>query len=176
MKALNMVKGEGRVKEFLDQMGNKVELSFSPHSFKQNPKHVLVVCQYGDAWFLTNHKVRGLEFPGGKVEAGESLIKAAQREVFEETGAVVEELVQIGEYRVTDEKESFVKAVFWGIIKTIHKTNNYYETNGPVVVTGDILRLRFGDEYSFIMQDEVIQECIKHIHNLKNKKNSDKFK
>lgn len=152
------------MKEFLDQMGNKVELSFSSHSFEQIPKHVLVICQHQDAWFLTNHKVRGLEFPGGKVEAGESLIEAAQREVFEETGAIVEELLQIAEYRVTNEKDSFVKAVFWGKIKTIHKTNNYYETNGPVVVKGDILQLRFGNEYSFIMKDEVIQECIKHIN------------
>jgi 8-oxo-dGTP diphosphatase len=164
------------VKEFLDQMGNKVELSFTSHSFKQKTKHVLVICQHEDAWLLTRHKVRGLEFPGGKVEADESLIEAAKREVFEETGAIAEEVLQIGEYRVTDGKDSFVKAVFWGKIKTIHKTNNYYETNGPVVINGDILQLRFGDEYSFIMKDEVIQECIKLINNLKSEKNSDKSK
>ena len=104
------------------------------------------------------------------MEEGESPQEPACREVYEETGAILEELVQIGEYRVTNEKNSFVKAVFWGKIKTIDNTNNYYETNGPVVVKGDILRLRFGEEYSFIMKDEVIQECIKHIDKLQNEK------
>ena len=162
------------MKEFLDAYGNKVELSFKENAFYQEANHVLVILQYLDAWYLTNHKVRGLEFPGGKVEAGESIIDAAYREVYEETGALIGELLQIGEYRVTDKKGSFVKAVFWGKIKAIDKTNNYYETNGPVEVKGDLLRLRFGPEFSFIMKDNVIQECINHIYKLQNKQNSDK--
>jgi 8-oxo-dGTP diphosphatase len=163
-------KGRAGMKEFLDEFGNKVELSLSPNAFQQKAKHVLVICQYKDAWYLTNHKVRGLEFPGGKVEQGESLTEAAHREVYEETGAIMGDLFQLGEYRVTDDKNLFVKAVFWGKIKTIDKTNNYYETNGPVAVKGDILRLRFGEEYSFIMKDEVIQECINHIYKIQNEK------
>ncbi|MEH7181345.1 RNA deprotection pyrophosphohydrolase [Neobacillus vireti] len=161
--------------EFLDAFGNKVELSLAANTFQQKAKHVLVICQYKDHWYLTNHKVRGLEFPGGKVETDESLSDAAHREVYEETGGIIDELLQIAEYRVTDEKDSFVKAVFWGKIKTVDKTNNYHETNGPVAVKGDILQLRFGQEYSFIMKDEVIQECFKQINKLQNEKNSDKF-
>jgi 8-oxo-dGTP diphosphatase len=154
------------MKEFYDNLGNKVELSFSTNAFEKNAKHVLVISQYKGAWYLTHHKVRGLEFPGGKVEEGESLEEAARREVYEETGAKVDELSQIAEYKVTEGKDSFVKAVFWGKIKSISKTNNYYETNGPIVVEGDILQLRFGDEYSFIMKDEVISACIKYINKL----------
>jgi 8-oxo-dGTP diphosphatase len=152
-----------KMKVFYDKFGNKVELSFAANAFEKNAKHVLVISQYKGAWYLTNHKVRGLEFPGGKVEEGESLIEAARREVYEETGATVDELSQIAEYKVTEGKDSFVKAVFWGKIKSISKTNNYYETNGPVVVEGDILQVRFGDEYSFIMKDEVIFACINYL-------------
>ena len=98
------------------------------------------------------------------------LTEAAHREVYEETGAIIDELLQLGEYRVTDDKNLFVKAVFWGKIKTIDNTNNYYETNGPVVVKGDILQVRFGKDYSFIMKDEVILECVKQINKLQNDK------
>lgn len=158
------------MKVFLDQLGNKVELSFSSKAFPQEAQHVFVICKYLDDWLLTKHRIRGLEFPGGKVEPGESLKEAACREVHEETGAALEELSQIAEYRVTDEKNTFVKAVFWGKIKSVHKKNYYYETNGPVFIKGNLLHLRFGDEYSFIMKDDVVAECMKHIYKLQNEK------
>ena len=43
-----------------------------------------------------------------------------------------------------------------------------WRTDGPVVVNGDILKLRFSPEYSFIMKDQVIEECIKRLALLKN--------
>ncbi|WHX99686.1 RNA deprotection pyrophosphohydrolase [Neobacillus sp. DY30] len=152
------------MKSFLDRLGNKVELSFSSNAFEQKAKHVFVICKYLDDWLLTKHSVRGLEFPGGKVESGESLKEAAIREVYEETGATIEGLAQIAEYRVSDQKNTFVKAVFWGKIKSIDKKNSYFETNGPVLVKGNLLDMRFGEEYSFIMKDEVVAECLAFIY------------
>lgn len=163
------------MKQFLDVNGYRVELSFSKNKFHQEATHVLVICEYQGAWLLTNHKVRGLEFPGGKVEEGESLEEAAHREVYEETGATLFKLERIADYRVTDEKRSFVKTVFWGKIKTVSRTSNYYETNGPVIVQGDILQLRNSKEYSFIMKDQVIEECMKYIQKIQSEKNSSKF-
>lgn len=155
------------MEKFFDKAGNEIELSFSKNSFQQGARHVLVIVNTGEEWLLTNHKVRGLEFPGGKAEEGETVEKAAEREVYEETGALLERLVWIGEYRVNDGVTPFVKAVFWGRAKTIKKKNDYLETNGPVIVNGDILKLRQGEEYSFIMKDRVIEECIKQIEKIK---------
>jgi 8-oxo-dGTP diphosphatase len=151
------------MKTFLDMNGNKVELTFSDHSFNEQARHVLVICQYGEKWLLTQHKSRGLEFPGGKMEAGESLEDTAFREVYEETGATLNKLIKIGAYRVTDSKGPFVKAVYWGKVKSLNQKSDYLETNGPTLVDGDILKLRFGPEYSFIMKDQVIEECLNRV-------------
>jgi 8-oxo-dGTP diphosphatase len=155
------------VKEFFNQNGSQVVLTFLQGYFGEEAKHVFVICQYEDKWLLTNHKVRGLEFPGGKCEVGETLEQAARREVYEETGAVLGALNWIGEYKVTDQEGSFVKAVFWGQVKRLEKTNTYFETNGPVVMGGDLLKNRFDKEYSFIMKDQVIEECMNHIRTKK---------
>lgn len=149
--------------EFTDENGNKVMLSFSEETFENLAKHVLVICQYGDGWLLTKHKHRGLEFPGGKVEQGETLEEAARREVFEETGAILGELQNIGKYKVEDLTGSFVKAIFWGQVEKVEQSGIYFETNGPAIVRGDLGRLRFGEEYSFIMKDRVVEECLKVI-------------
>ncbi|WP_052352879.1 RNA deprotection pyrophosphohydrolase [Neobacillus dielmonensis] len=155
--------------KFFDYYGHPVELLFESSVFKEKVNHVLVICQYDENWLLTNHKIRGLEFPGGKREEGETLEEAAKREAYEETGAIFDQLIFLAEYKVTDDHGSFVKAVYWGKVKRTEKTPSYFETNGPVLVKGDLLKLRFGDEYSFIMKDSVIEACLKKIDELQKK-------
>ena len=80
---------------FLDYYQNEVKLSFLDHPFSASPKHVWVICSYQNKWLLTKHKERGYEFPGGKVEPGETPEEAAIREVKEETGGLVDNLCNI---------------------------------------------------------------------------------
>ena len=52
---------------FQDINGNHVQISFQRDFFSETSEHVLVICSfYGNLVILTKHKVRGLEFPGGK--------------------------------------------------------------------------------------------------------------
>ena len=101
--------GNGFMEYFSDEKGNKVRLSFLKNAFSTAPKHVIVICKYGNQWVLTKHKKRGLEFPGGKVEEGETPEVAARREVFEETGGVVDLLTYVAQYEVTGAGGQFVK-------------------------------------------------------------------
>lgn len=152
---------------FKDQNGATVRLAFARNQFAKEPQHVLTICRYEDAWLLTKHKLRGLEFPGGKVEAGEVLEDAARREVYEETGASLKELHFIGEYEVDNGSDSFVKTLFLGEVEGIEKNEHYYETAGPVFIKNDLLAQRFGEEYSFIMKDKVIELALLYIEKQK---------
>lgn len=150
-----------------------VQLAFNKDAFSKRAEHVLVICRYEDKWLLTKHKKRGLEFPGGKVETGESVENAARREALEETGAVLGELSYIGEYEVSEAGTSFVKAIIYGEVERLEEREHYYETDGPRFVAGDILDARHGSEYSFIMQDRVVEETLRYLE--KEKSEGDKL-
>jgi 8-oxo-dGTP diphosphatase len=60
----------------------------------------LVFAFEAGALLLANIPGRGWTIPGGRIEAGETPFEAASREVFEETGACLEDLELMGWYRL----------------------------------------------------------------------------
>lgn len=143
--------------EYKDLKGNKCRLSFKPETFPIASKHVLVIAKYNGKWLLTKHKERGLEFPGGKVENGESLLEAAKREVYEETGGTVEGLQWFAEYVVQSEPP-FCKTVYTAKVLAIKKIE-LMETEGAVLVN----ELKPDSTYSFLMKDDGMKEIMERV-------------
>lgn len=68
----------------------------------------VIAARYENSWVFCKHKCRTTwEVPGGHRERGETIIDAAKRELFEETGAIVFNLVPVCVYSVKRENESF---------------------------------------------------------------------
>src|SRR5699024_4195846 len=113
------------------------------------------------------HRTRGLEFPGGKVESGESAEDAAKREVWEETGGIVQELTYLAQYYVDGKPDYIIKNVYFAKIESLQYREDYLETLGPVLlkeIPGDIKQNR---QYSFMMKDDVLVHCLARLSKYK---------
>jgi A/G-specific adenine glycosylase len=73
----------------------------SPRAARPRVRAAVVALERDGRWLVQRRKSSGLlgglwEFPGGKVEAGESAVDAARREVHEEAGIEVDGLERVG--------------------------------------------------------------------------------
>lgn len=149
---------------FKDFYSNEVKLSFEDHPFSSDPKHVWVICKFKNQWLLTKHKERGYEFPGGKVEIGETADEAAVREVMEETGAVLKKIDYLAQYYVVGKSGSVIKNVYLAEVDKLTDQPTYYETEGPVLFNELPDNLAENINFSFMMKDEVLFHCLNKIN------------
>ncbi len=146
--------------EFSDVNGGRVELTLGDNHLGMEARHVLVILKYNGKWLLTRHLIRGVEFPGGKAEEGESIEEAAIRETMEETGVTITDLVKVAEY-VVHSDSTFCKAVFTGKVAKIDEQPMLHETEGAMWLTAD--ELDKCEDLSFHMKEtgmEIIRERV----------------
>ncbi len=79
----------------------KVKILTNEHIDESLHKFAVVAVKHGESWVLVRHKSRATwEIPGGHIEAGETPLEAAKRELFEETGAIDYDIIEITSYSV----------------------------------------------------------------------------
>ncbi len=146
--------------KFEDLQGATVELTFGPNQHHIESRHVLVIIKQDNRWLLTKHRIRGIEFPGGKAELGETIEQTAIRETLEETGVTIENVHSFAEYVVFSEPP-FCKAVFTGEITHVEEDFTLMETEGAVWMTD--AELDACQELSFHMKDSGMRELRKWV-------------
>ncbi|MHD0397393.1 RNA deprotection pyrophosphohydrolase [Staphylococcus simulans] len=146
-----------------DQFNKEIRLNFKQPQDKPNGEHVLAIAFFNDGYLLTRHKIRGIEFPGGKTESGESSETAVIREVFEETGGMVSDMTYVAQYTVFHPNGThwFSKDVFAVQIEALKMKEDYLETAGPV--TCKHLDDISNSDKSFLLEDEAILKCVERV-------------
>ncbi|MBI9015083.1 MAG: GNAT family N-acetyltransferase [Clostridiales bacterium] len=83
-------------------------------------KYVVIAAMYNNEWLMVKHKDRTTyEIPGGHIEVGETALQAAERELYEETGALSFELLAVGDYSVERYDSCNYGRLFYAKIDTI---------------------------------------------------------
>lgn len=83
-------------------------------------KYVVIIGKYRGNWILCKHKKRDTwETAGGHIEAGETPMDAAKRELFEETGAVSFDIKPVFDYWAADETSEANGMVFYAEISEL---------------------------------------------------------
>lgn len=151
--------------EFRDKDNRKVTLNYKTNKDTPNGNHVLTIPTYNNQLLFTRHKVRGIEFPGGKVEKGETPSEAVLRELYEETGAIARSCCYFAQYEVTtNDEELFLKDVFFIEVSHFETHHTYYETDGPCLFknVSNISK----EKQSFLIQDATILKCLERVRAL----------
>ena len=87
---------------------------FSSYTF------VVLFCRYKGSWLFCRHKKRTTwETAGGHIEQGETPLMAAERELYEETGALKARVTPLFDYDAADEQSSAAGVVFLAEIEML---------------------------------------------------------
>jgi 8-oxo-dGTP diphosphatase len=153
---------------FKDLNGYRVDLYFKQNTYIIEPRHILAIIKKGNRFLCTIHRKRGVEFPGGKVEQNETLEQAVKREVLEETGVEVQDILPLGYYVVHDEP-LFSKAIFYGEECAVVHDIFELETTGRIWLTEEEIFEQ--PLLSFYMKDEGMQRILQEVKQLEQRRN-----
>ncbi|MGF7056731.1 NUDIX domain-containing protein [Brassicibacter mesophilus] len=90
----------------------------------------IVFTFYEGKYVMSYHsKRKGWEFPAGRREEGETAAECAIRETFEETGAILVDVIPLGYYLVSKHNNVFKTAVFMSRVEKFEPKPHWSETD-----------------------------------------------
>ena len=113
---------------------------------------VLVFAKYDNKWVLCKHKTRDtLEVCGGHVEKDESIYQAAERELYEESGAIAKNIQLVGYLSKNVNNSRQYAAVFVVEVDKIEQLPNY-EMSEIILLKEFPLNTTYPETYSKLLK------------------------
>lgn len=98
----------------------KLQCRVAPLDTLDNYLFVVVCSRLGDKWLLSRHRERTtFETQGGHIEAGETPLEAARRELYEESGITDAKLYPVCDYCGFDENGEGNGVVFLAVVHSL---------------------------------------------------------
>lgn len=139
-----------------------IEINLTPEAAKdlEDSSGSIVFPFYDDKFIMTFHSTRkSWEFPAGRREEGESPLECALRESFEETGAILMDVIPLGYYTVKTKDGNKKTAIYMSDVERFEPKPSWSET--------DLVKIfdEIPDNISY--EDDVYKIVMNHIEKLK---------
>lgn len=103
-----------------------LQFKFDKYLKNVQPEVVLIFAKYNGKWLFCRHKKRiTYEICGGHIEKGEIPLQTAQRELYEESGAIAKTMTFKGYVTKIDNHSKQTMAIFFAEITSFDKLPNY---------------------------------------------------
>ncbi len=142
----------------------EIILTIDPSEFTMKSDAILVFAfNLNNELLFVNHKERGWELPGGKIEQNENEIDACIRETYEESYCQLEgdSLEAIAQYKIIDDDNEHIKSVYVARIKLENEDQNFEnETKERKLIFAPHWLTILNENYSLLLHDNVYSICL----------------